>query len=220
MKTEILHIAERECICYSTSDERETLLVQLVDEHDMAQMEGELEAICRLSPQPFHLVAVRVSDWQTELTPWTAHAVFGKVPFGDGAAETLRFLSNQLLPSLPARRVLLGGYSLAGLFALWAACNTFLFDGIAAVSPSVWYPQWTDYASSHTLSAQSVYLSLGNKEERTKNPVMAQVGNAIRLQHELLLQQGIQTILEWNEGNHFAEAELRMAKGFAWLMNN
>jgi hypothetical protein len=48
---------------------------------------------------------------------------------------------------------------------------------------------------------------------------MAQVGNAIRKQHELLLAQAVNTILEWNPGNHFVDFEKRMAKGFAWLMN-
>ena len=68
--------------------------------------------------------------------------------------------------------------------------------------------------------AKSIYLSLGDKEEKAKNPVMALVGNAIRKQHELLMEQEVNTILEWNIGNHFVDSEKRMAKGFAWLLNN
>jgi len=49
---------------------------------------------------------------------------------------------------------------------------------------------------------------------------MARVGESIRRQNELLTHQNVKTILEWNEGNHFRDADLRMAKGFAWLMNN
>ena len=49
---------------------------------------------------------------------------------------------------------------------------------------------------------------------------MAQVGNAIRKQHELLTEQKINTILECNAGNHFVDSDKRMAKGFAWLINN
>ena len=67
--------------------------------------------------------------------------------------------------------------------------------------------------------ATSVYLSLGDKEEKTKNPTMAQVGNCIRKQQELLTAQGINTILEWNPGNHFQHSDERTAKGFAWLIN-
>ena len=49
---------------------------------------------------------------------------------------------------------------------------------------------------------------------------MARVGNAIRSQEDFLRGQGVNTILEWNPGNHFVDSEKRMAKGFAWLMNN
>ena len=117
-------------------------------------------------------------------------------------------------------RLLLGGYSLAGLFALWTAYQTDAFDGIAAASPSVWYPQWIDYASEKRPLVKSIYLSLGDKEDKARNPVMAQVGKAIRKQHELLSGQEINTILEWNAGNHFVDSEKRMAQGFAWLLNN
>ena len=34
-----------------------------------------------------------------------------------------------------------------------------------------------------------------------------------------LLSQGTDCVLEWNEGNHFKEPDLRTAKGFAWLLN-
>ena len=49
---------------------------------------------------------------------------------------------------------------------------------------------------------------------------MAQVGNAIRRQEELLREHGVNAILEWNVGNHFVDSDKRMAKGFAWLLNN
>ena len=66
--------------------------------------------------------------------------------------------------------------------------------------------------------ANSIYLSLGDKEEKTKNPVMSQVGNAIREGYEILKENHINCTLEWNQGNHFKEPELRTAKGFAWLL--
>lgn len=49
---------------------------------------------------------------------------------------------------------------------------------------------------------------------------MATVGDCIREGHELLLGRGIRTTLEWNPGNHFKDAGIRMAKGFVWLMKN
>ena len=214
-------LSERTCFLYQDA-EATHLLIQPIDEHDLEVLDQEVKAIKELSDKPFSLLAFMIKDWNQELTPWAAPPVFGKVPFGNGAGKTLGFITNQLLPEVQENipHLILGGYSLAGLFALWAGYQTDRFEGIAAVSPSVWYPQWIDYASENKPLAKSVYLSLGDKEEKAKNPVMAQVGNAIRKQHELLTEQKINTILEWNAGNHFVDSDKRMAKGFAWLINN
>ena len=213
-------LSDRTCFLYQ--DEAAThLLIQPIDEHDLEVLDQEVKAIKELSDKPFSLLAFMIKDWNQELTPWGAPPVFGKTPFGDGAEKTLVFITNQLLPEVQENipHLILGGYSLAGLFALWAGYQTDKFEGIAAASPSVWYPQWIDYASENRPLAKSVYLSLGDKEEKAKNPIMAQVGNAIRTQHELLTGQEINTLLEWNAGNHFVDSDKRMAKGFAWLLN-
>ena len=46
---------------------------------------------------------------------------------------------------------------------------------------------------------------------------MGRVGDAIRSGYDLLKDK-IDVMLEWNEGNHFREPDLRTAKGFAWLL--
>ena len=214
-------LSDRTCFLYQDA-EAIHLLIQPIDEHDLEVLDQEVKAIKELSDKPFSLLAFMIKDWNQELTPWAAPPVFGKVPFGNGAGKTLGFITNQLLPEVQENipHLILGGYSLAGLFALWAGYQTDRFEGIAAASPSVWYPQWIDYASENKPLAKSVYLSLGDKEEKAKNPVMAQVGNAIRKQHELLTEQKINTILEWNAGNHFVDSDKRMAKGFARAINN
>ena len=204
------------------------LLIQPVDEHDLGLLDREIEVVKSMTGKPFSLVALLIHEWQHELTPWGAPPAFGKEPFGDGANETLMFILKKLLPTLATDRVydastmrlVLGGYSLAGLFALWTAYQTEKFEGVVAASPSVWYPKWIDYASEKRPFANSIYLSLGDKEEKTKNPVMSQVGYAIRRQYGLLSEQIDNTILEWNPGNHFVDSEKRMAKGFAWLLNS
>ena len=116
------------------------------------------------------------------------------------------------------RKYYIGGYSLAGLFALWAACQTDIFSGVAAASPSVWFPGFIDYMKTYKIKSQNVYLSLGDREEKTRNPVMAQIGNCIKEEYRCLLENGINCILEWNKGNHFKEADIRTAKAFAWVM--
>ena len=209
-------------LCFLYQDEAAThLLIQPTDEHDLELLDQEIEAIKKMSDKPFSLVAFMIKDWNQELTPWAAPAVFGKVPFGSGAEKTLEFITSRLLPEVQENipHLILGGYSLAGLFALWSGYQTDKFDGIVAASPSVWFPKWIEYATDNKPLAKSIYLSLGDKEEKAKNPVMAQVGNAIRRQNELLTGQMDNTILEWNPGNHFVDSEKRTAKGFAWVMD-
>ena len=172
MKIETIDISGRECRLYLQTV-AEYLLIQPVDEHDSSLLDKEVETISQLTGKPFTLVAFKVNNWNQELTPWTALPVFGKEPFGDGAEATLGYVTSLLLPYLQshgidARHVLFGGYSLAGLFALWAGYHTDNFEGIAAASPSVWYPGWIEQAADNKPLATSVYLSLGDKEEKTR----------------------------------------------------
>ena len=224
MKSEVVNVSGKEC-CLYVQPATKYLLIQPVDEHDLELLGREVDLVKTLSDKPFSLAAFKIKDWNSELTPWPAPPVFGKVPFGDKAEETLAFVTGRFIPMLKVMgadvsHCLLGGYSLAGLFALWATYQTDEFEGIVAASPSVWFPHWLDYASANKPQASSIYLSLGDKEEKTRNPVMAQVGNCIRKQNELLREQGVNAMLEWNVGNHFVDSEKRMAKGFAWLLNN
>ena len=112
-----------------SDDNPQLLLLQPVDSHDLEELETEVNTIRAHTDIPFRLVAVHIRKWNEELTPWPAPPVFGKIPFGDGAEGTLRELLSILEkqrqqlgwdPSASLRRVVLGGYSLAGLFALWA----------------------------------------------------------------------------------------------------
>ena len=194
-----------------------TVLVQMVDDHDLEVIESEFQHISSLAPEKdFSLLTLKVNDWNNDLSPWTAPPVFGNVPFGDSAQKTLSYL----LSELPEEKELyIGGYSLSGLFALWAAYNCPIFNGVAAASPSVWFPGFVDYAKANTPQTGAIYLSLGDKEEKTRNPIMATVGTSIRQLQDIFREKEIPCILEWNEGNHFRELDLRMAKGFAWLLN-
>ena len=140
-----------------------------------------------------------------------------RADFGDGAERTLAAILE--LCTDKSKRYYLGGYSLAGLFALWAAYQTEVFRGVAAASPSMWFPGFVGYMKEHTLRCGAVYLSLGDREEKARNPVMATVGDRIREAHQVLKERGIPCRLEWNEGNHFRDADVRTAKGFAYLLN-
>ena len=197
------------------------IFLQPVDDHDEEALDDQIAYMEQHTEQPFALCAVKIGRWGQELSPWNAPAVFGKEDFGDGAGETLDFLTDMLIPELKNRcrlqeniKVILGGYSLAGLFALWCGYQTDLFSGIVAASPSVWFPGWIDYAKTHPFYPRNAYLSLGDREAKTRNPVMAAVADCIEEQMELFKSAGVDTVLEWNQGNHFKESDIRTAKGF------
>ena len=192
------------------------VLLQPVDDHDLAGLEREAKTISALAGGDFRLIALKIENWNRDLSPWEAPPAFGKEPFGGGAAETLA----ELLKLCEDKRkcYYIGGYSLAGLFALWAACQTEVFAGVAAASPSVWFPGFADYVKERGLRCGRVYLSLGDREEQNRNPVMAAVGDRIRALHAFLSARGADCVLEWNPGNHFRDADLRTAQAFAWLL--
>ena len=160
------------------------VLLQPVGEHDEDSVEKELACIRENTSEDFRLIALRVSDWNKDLSPWEAPAVFGKEGFGGCAAETLATITGICGES--EVKYCIGGYSLAGLFALWAAYRSNLFYGVAAASPSMWFPGFTELMREQKVKCRNIYLSLGDREEKTRNPVMAEVGNRIREAQEIL----------------------------------
>ena len=193
------------------------VLIQPVDDHDLAVIEHEAAEIRDRTDADFCLTAVKVGRWNADLSPWKAPAVFGSEDFGGSAAETLAEIRK--LTADPQKTYYIGGYSLAGLFALWAVYQTDAFRGAAAASPSVWFPDFTDYMKQHEIRCRNVYLSLGDREAKTRNAVMATVEDRIREADAMLNGQGVNCVLEWNPGNHFRDTDIRTAKAFAWLLH-
>ena len=223
MTTQTIQIGNRHCRIYGEAN-AEYLLLQMTDEQELQSMNSEVATIAQ-SKYRFLFAAIPVLNWNDELSPWGEPAVWGKQGFGGNATDTLRFLMEQVIPTLKQQfdlpenvKIILGGYSLAGLFALWASTRTNLFYGIAAASPSVWFPGWMEFEQQHPVQAQHIYLSLGDREELTKNPVMAGVGDNIRALHSRLTERGADCTLEWNSGGHFKEADLRTARAFRWVL--
>ena len=103
-----------------------TVLLQMVDDHDLAVIENEVAAI-RKTADDFRLLAIKVKDWNLDLSPWNAPAVFGKEGFGCGAGKTLEYVEDILIPQIIKKYglaedipIIIGGYSLVALFSLWA----------------------------------------------------------------------------------------------------
>ena len=227
MKKDEMMICGKKCILYLNED-TEYILIQPVDENDISVLDNEVKHIEENTDRNFSLVAFKIEDWNSELTPWEMPLLRGKGNFGDGATRTLEFIKNELIPALSecintgnnGIKYILGGYSLAGLFSLWSGYQTDIFEGIAAVSPSVWYKKWIEYVETEKTLSEKIYLSLGDTEEKTKHQILSKIGDNIRKQHEILENsENVKTVLEWNEGNHFQNPDIRTAKGFLWVMN-
>jgi len=184
----------------------DNVLIQMVDDHDLEVIESQIKHICRLFGTDFLLVALKVNNWMKDLSP------------GEGSEETLKKVL-EVASEYSGKNLYIGGYSLAGLFALWAAYNTDVFSAVAAASPSVWFPGFDEYVQKNRIHAGAVYLSLGDKEEKTRNQLMATVGTKIRTLYDTYRADNINCVLEWNNGGHFTEPDLRTAKAFAWVLN-
>ena len=114
---------------------------------------GAQDALCALlSGRAFSLVSVAVPDWNADLSPWPAPRAFPKGEDFAGRADA--FLQSLLQKALPEAEASLGfspgvrllaGYSLSGLFALYALTKTGRFDGVASASGSLWYDGFLDF---------------------------------------------------------------------------
>lgn len=176
---------------------------------------------------PFALVAVAGLDWNREMSPWAAPRVRrGEEAFAGGADAYLKRLTEDILPAAeqelgtPPLRVL-AGYSLAGLFALYAAYRTDAFSRIASASGSLWFPGVLEYVRTHELkgSVTRAYFSLGDKESRTRNKTLAAVQENTEEIARHMRRQGVDTVFELNKGNHFQNPDGRMAAGIAWMLD-
>lgn len=202
------------------------LIVMAAGEEETSATDHITNVLSSSLDSDYALLIFQVKDWNKDLSPWEAPPVFGKESFGCGAEQTLsdilRYIDDCVaaVPSLNDIPAILCGYSLAGLFALWSAYQTDRFSGIAAVSPSVWFPGWAEYTASHSVHTRCVYLSLGDKEAKTRNPVMATVRDRIESCYaSLSSENGMKTVLEFNPGNHFQDAPGRLTKGILWTVH-
>lgn len=150
----------------------------------------------------------KIENWNQELSPWSFNE------FGDGAAQTLKVLQNQF----DLKNSYLVGYSLAGLFCLWASFQCEI-KGVGCCSGSLWFENFLDYTKQSCM-ANKVYLSLGRKEKKTRHPLMSLIQDKTEEAYEILKNQNIPCIFELKNGNHFFATSERMVDAIQWLIQN
>ena len=175
----------------------------------------------------FSLLSVGGLDWNRDMSPWECVPVMAQDEgYAGGADSYLSLLLEEILPEglkrLPESPSWTGiaGYSLAGLFALYALYRTDTFARAASMSGSLWFPGFGDFVRSHDMkrAPEKLYLSLGDKEAKTRNPYLKTVQENTEAAVQLYRDMGLDVTWELNPGNHFRDAELRSAKGILGIL--
>ena len=175
----------------------------------------------------FPLLCINNLNWQKDMCPWDSPALIkNEKDFIGGADEYLFLLEKEIIPRAveilgeEPRCYALAGYSLAGLFALYAAYRSSLFSRIASVSGSLWYPDFVSFAKEREMLSkmEKLYLSLGTEEAKTNHAVLSTIESKTRELVEYYQSSGYCVNFEQNPGNHFCEVEQRIEKGIRWIM--
>lgn len=177
---------------------------------------------------PFTLVAISDLEWNHDMVPWDSPSAFKNAnPCTGGADGYLRLLTEEIIPTaekkingVPRWRGIVG-YSLAGLFALYAIYQTDLFSRVGSVSGSLWFPGMKEYIFSHEPKRlpDYMYFSLGDKESKTRNPVLQNVRKNTEEIQTFYQSKGLDTVFQLNSGNHYNHAVERTATGLYWLLS-
>lgn len=174
----------------------------------------------------YTLVTVPISAWGDALTPWPADGLYREEPdFGGHAATTLEELLEETVPDLeatwglsPSMRAICG-YSLGGLFSLYAFTHCDVFVGCGCLSGSVWYEGWVDYLRERELDLTDrfAYLSVGTKEKRGGNPLMRTVQRCMEACADILQEDGCEVQYVTGPGNHLQYIPERYDAGLSAL---
>ena len=173
-----------------------------------------------------NVVTVPVADWGSSLTPWPAEALYrGEAPYEGKAQETLAWLLGEAMPAsereaglTPERRAI-AGYSLAGLFSLYAFLHEPSFAAAGCLSGSLWYEGWLEHVESLKIPAAGRYafFSLGSKERRGSRPQVKRVQENTERTCALLAGQGLRTDFVLNPGGHLTAINQRTYAGLQAL---
>lgn len=192
----------------------------------------------KIGTKKFILVEIGGVDWNADMSPWPVEKLFaGDIPCSGKAAQWLQVLISKIIPEVesslavvqqsaadqnPAKsKRFIAGYSLAGLFALWAAYNTDIFDGIISGSGSFWFPGFIEYVRKTEMKRTpcSIYLSLGDRESHVKNETLNKVAENTLWLYNNYREKGYNAFFEFNTGNHYMQTQRRMAKGIRWSLS-
>lgn len=160
-------------------------------------------------------------NWDRDYSPWEAEGFHGR-KFSGGADRLLTFLP-EFISELSRRfggfgEIYLCGYSLGGLFALYAAAlsEPGVFSGAASCSGSMWFPGWTEFLQKHPLHGR-IYLSLGGREKNSPDPLMASVEEKTK-EVKRITERTAQVTFIHEAGGHFSRIPQRICRAVTSLL--
>ncbi len=188
--------------------------------------ESLLAELNRMDCPDFSLAVISNLEWDHDMAPWDIPPISpDDTPCTGGADAYLSLMLEEILPRTEemlngAGKRGIAGYSLAGLFAVYAMYRTDAFPLAASMSGSLWFPGFKEYAVSHEMKRRPdhLYLSLGDQECRTGNPFLKTVQKNTEELAGYYRGRRIDTEFRLNPGNHYKEPFRRTAMGIHWLL--
>lgn len=178
---------------------------------------------------PHSLVVISHLAWDDEMSPWECPALTeDDTPCTGGADTYLVWLTQTLIPKvekhfsgeIPYRA--LAGYSLAGLFALYAPYKTSIFSRIASMSGSLWFPDFISYIKSNKMvrKPDCIFLSLGETEDNSPIPMLDTVRIRTEEAYTYFQDLSIPSMFRLNPGDHLTECSERTVAGIRWILEH
>ena len=218
------NITDKEITLYKSTDKNAPLIVFNTFEGDGEGLYKELQNMgCTF----LNLLVVGNIDWNHDMSPWYMPSIYSKEKsFSGGADEYLKLLIDEILPKTKEliegvpKFTEIAGYSLAGLFAVYAMYKTDVFDRVASMSGSLWFSDFIEYCKRNEYKRlpDKICFSLGDKEANTRNPILKTVEDNTRELSEYFKNLGSEVIFELNPGNHFTDVNFRSAKGIKAIL--
>jgi len=150
-------------------------------------------------------------DWSADFSPWSYEKFLGHGL--DTFTKAINVLNDV---DWVNDNLTVIGYSLGGLLALVSSSDSRV-KNVGSVSGSLWYPDLIDNISG-LISNKNIYVSLGDKEAKTKNKLMSTVDVKTKEVCDLLSKDN-NVFFEYNKGNHFTDCPIRLLKAFKYLLH-
>jgi len=180
-----------------------------------------------------NFVLINADNRTDDYTPWPLQASETMpMDFGGKAEAHLSFITTHVIPfceseygfASSAEKRVIGGYSLGGLFSLYAAVNTDFFGTVLSCSSSLWYPGFLDYLKEHPFKAvhPKLYMSVGEQEGTTATNLTAdQTLNTLALKDWVEPKfQASDFQFKLEEGNHGTNISRRAERAVEWVEEN